>query len=90
MRHFLVILFFTIISVTGFSQKGKFGANIQTLKIAYMTRELNLSADEAQKFWPVYFSYFDESKKAKLETKEDVIAFEEKTLFIKKKYVSEF
>jgi hypothetical protein len=90
MRQLLVILLFTIISATGFSQKGKFGANIQALKIAYITRELNLSADEAQKFWPVYYTYFDELKKARLETTDDVIAFEEKALTIKKKYIYEF
>lgn len=90
MRQFFKILLFLTISVTSFSQKGKFGANIQALKIAYITRELNLTADEAQKFWPVYYTYFDELKKARLETKDNVIAFEERTLGIKKKYVYEF
>lgn len=90
MRQVFIILLFLITYATGFSQKGKFGDNIQALKIAYITRELNLTADEAQKFWPVYYTYFDELKKARLETKDNVIAFEERTLGIKKKYVYEF
>ena len=27
---------------------------IQSLKVAYFTKELNLSQDEAEKFWPIY------------------------------------
>jgi Spy/CpxP family protein refolding chaperone len=30
---------------------------IRTLKIAYITEQLNLTANEAQKFWPVYNAY---------------------------------
>ncbi|UAM99760.1 sensor of ECF-type sigma factor [Polaribacter litorisediminis] len=30
---------------------------IRTLKIAYLTEQLNLTANEAQKFWPVYNAF---------------------------------
>lgn len=33
---------------------------IRTLKIAYITEQLNLTANEAQKFWPVYNAYAKE------------------------------
>jgi ribosomal protein S18 len=36
--------------------KGK----IDALKIAFITKRLNLSEEEAQKFWPVYNKYEDE------------------------------
>ena len=66
------------------------GAKLQTLKIAYITRQLNLTSDEAQKFWPVYYSYTAELKKTRQEKKEDELAFEENVLNIRKKYSGDF
>jgi hypothetical protein len=65
-------------------------ATIQALKMAFMTKDLNLSTEEAQKFWPVYNSYIDDLKKIRKESKDDVLAFEEKSLTVKKKYNIEF
>ena len=36
---------------------------IEAVKIAFMTKYINLSADEAQKFWPTYNAYNNEIKK---------------------------
>ncbi len=36
--------------------------NIESLKIAFLTKRLNLTPEEAQKFWPVYNKYSDELK----------------------------
>ena len=33
---------------------------IQSLKIAFITQKLQLTPDEAQKFWPVYNQYDNE------------------------------
>ncbi len=68
----------------------KIAQNIDALKIAYITRELNLSPEEAQKFWPVYNNYTNELKKAKNELKQDEVSFEEKKVGIMKKYKEEF
>ena len=65
-------------------------ATIQALKMAFMTKDLNLSTEEAQKFWPVYNSYIDDLKKIRKESKDDVLAFEEKSLTVKKKFNIEF
>ena len=64
--------------------------NIQNLKIGFVTRQLALTSEEAQKFWPVYNEYTNELKKARQEQKEDVLAFEERALTIRKKYKGEF
>ena len=32
---------------------------IKALKVAFLTSELNLTSDEAEKFWPVYNAYDD-------------------------------
>ena len=64
--------------------------SIQTLKVAFITKDLYLTTEEAQKFWPVYDAYIEELKKIKKDAKDDVLAAEEKSLMVKKKYNSEF
>ena len=66
------------------------GEKVQAIYVAYATKELNLTAEEAQKFWPVYNQYLEEMKKARQENKSDELAFEEKALSIRKKYKPEF
>lgn len=63
---------------------------IEALKVAYVTKELNLSAEEAQKFWPVHNSYFEELKRARKENRDNELVFEEKALAIRKKYNVDF
>jgi Skp family chaperone for outer membrane proteins len=65
---------------------------LQSLEIAYLTKELNLSPEEAQRFWPVYNKYSAEMKQT-LRSKEndpDVLDKQQKLLDIRKKYRSEF
>jgi hypothetical protein len=38
---------------------------IEALKVAYITKKLNLSPEEAQKFWPVYNKYTAELEKSR-------------------------
>ncbi len=64
--------------------------NIEAIKVAYITKQLNLSAEEAQKFWPAYNACFEELKKARQEKNEDILAFEEAALNIRKKYKNDF
>ena len=65
MKQFVLIL---IIFIGGSSfahaqdDEGKRGERIQALKIAFITQKLNLTTDEAQKFWPVYSQYENEIK----------------------------
>jgi hypothetical protein len=68
----------------------KVAETIEALKVAYITKELELSAEEAQQFWPSYNSFSSEIKKARQEFKDDDIAFEEKRVGIMKKYRESF
>ena len=66
---------------------------IQSLKIAFITQKLELTSDEAQKFWPVYNRYETEIRQANKDSKAgggDAIDNEEKVLNVKKKYRIEF
>lgn len=89
----ILIIILLCISFLGFSQLADTppaGNNIQALKIAFVTRELALSPDEAQKFWPIYYNYLGEVKKARQERKDDILTFEENVLNIRKKYKNDF
>ena len=59
-----------------------------SLKIAFITQKLQLTPDEAQKFWPIYNQYDNEVQS--LPKGGDVIPTEEKLLDIRKKYVASF
>lgn len=41
---------------------------IEALKIAFITKKLQLTTEEAQKFWPVYNQYEDEKKQLREST----------------------
>lgn len=91
---YLIIVLLSI-SFFGFAQRNgapMAGRNIQGLKIAFVTKQLALTTDEAQKFWPVYYNYMGELKKARQERKDDndVLSFEENVLNIRKKYSTDF
>ena len=66
---------------------------LEAYKIAYLTKKLNLSPQEAQQFWPIYNKYQQEIKSARADLKTnrpDEIQLEERMLNIRKKYNSEF
>lgn len=87
------LLLFTGISLSGTAQDNQTmpaGHKLQGLKIAYITKQVNLTSDEAEKFWPIYYSYAADLKKARQEKKNDVLALEENVLNIRKRYSGEF
>lgn len=49
---------------------GKMKDRIEPLKIAFITQKLNLTAEEAQKFWPVYNKFSDDLQKLRSSTKD--------------------
>ncbi|MFM1931905.1 MAG: hypothetical protein RL226_1208 [Bacteroidota bacterium] len=63
----LPLLLFTLLSVTLAAQPGppRDKEKLKQLKIAFLTEELSLTTDEAQKFWPVYNAF--ESERDRLE-----------------------
>lgn len=65
---------------------------IESLKIGFITKRINLIPEEAQKFWPIYNKYSTELKSIRHKPilGEDVLVMEEHVLNIRKKYRSEF
>lgn len=89
---FLLILCFagTVRAQQDDAQTQPAPANIIGLKMAFVTKQLALTNEEAQKFWPVYYSYSAELRKIRQNRKEDVLATEEEMLNLRKKYRAEF
>lgn len=52
------------------AQRGKMKDRVEPLKIAFITQKLNLTAEEAQKFWPVYNKFSDDLQKLRSTTKD--------------------
>ena len=78
---------------------GDKGERIEALRIAFISRELNLSPQEAEKFWPVYNQFRGDLKTLHQNFKmdgngqlsaEQQLDFEQKKLDLKKKYKGQF
>ena len=63
---------------------------VEVLKKAYVADQLNLSPQEAEKFWPVYNNYQNEIKQARRENPDDEVAYEKKVVEIKQRYQGNF
>jgi len=63
--------------------------DIEALKVAFISKELELSPEEAQKFWPVYNQYSKELK-ATIKDDADVLDRDEKVLNLRKRYKDQF
>ncbi|PWT70277.1 MAG: hypothetical protein C5B59_20955 [Bacteroidetes bacterium] len=71
---------------TGYAQDGPLG----TLKIAFISKKLNLTPEEAQRFWPIYNQYIEELRQARVKGGRTEIEVEEDILNVRKKYSNEF
>jgi hypothetical protein len=90
MKRFLLLTCFAFSFLIGLTQNG---ARITALKIAYITKRLDLSPEEAQKFWPIYNQYADELVRARQDANRNSkteIELDESLLNIRKKYSAQF
>jgi nitrate reductase assembly molybdenum cofactor insertion protein NarJ len=89
----LFILSLCLVVQLGFAQgrQPKPGRRLEALKTAYVTKQLNLTTEEAEKFWPVYHNYAADLHKMRQEHRGgDVLELEESVLNLRKKYRGEF
>ncbi|MFI1743742.1 sensor of ECF-type sigma factor [Thalassobellus sediminis] len=64
MKNFILPLFVLLLSLSTFAQhKGR--EKIKALKVSFITEKLDLTAQEAQQFWPIYNAYDDITTKLK-------------------------
>jgi hypothetical protein len=90
MKRLLLLICFAISFLLSVAQNGE---RLEALKIAYITKRLDLSPEEAQKFWPIYNQYAEELKQARKEAirnNKSEIELDESLLNIRKKYSIQF
>jgi len=67
---------------------------IQSLEIAFISRKLNLTTEEAQRFWPIYNEYKRDVRQVMIAQKNnsnrDVVDDEQKIIDVRKKYRDRF
>jgi hypothetical protein len=101
MKRLSVIIFILMLSTSLFAQsKSDRYEQIETIKVAFITKKLDLSSEEAQKFWPIYNNYQKElmllmKKRREERLRTDIepndkinldLSYESKMLDLKKKY----
>ena len=93
---YFILTLFLVIPFSVFAQTEE-GENItdrkkiQAMEVAYITKELNLSPEEAQKFWPVFNKYREDVKGVLTnKTITDQLEKQQQVLDLRKKYRTEF
>jgi len=94
MNKYLLLLLtsFLLINFT-YAQPNQRDEKIEALRVAFISRQLQLSSEEAKGFWPVHDAYQKDIQKLMIEhrnKKGDEIELEEKLLEVRKRYKPEF
>lgn len=97
-KLFMMLLVFLGMAVFAVAQDDtdddqKNGGKVYALMVAYLTKELNLSTEEAQKFWPIYNQYRSEIRKTRIDgraNKKTENQVDESLLNVRKRYETEF
>lgn len=86
----IVLLPFAAMAQPG-NRLGEGRQQLEAIQIAFLTRELSLTSQEAEKFWPVYNKYQDEMKGLLRKGSDtDVLSQQQQALDIRKKYKNDF
>ncbi len=64
---YLYTLIFVLFSAALFAQNDEALRKIESAKIALITERLNLTPEQAEKFWPVYNEYFNRQREVRSE-----------------------
>ena len=92
-KIFLILIFASIAGFANAQEEDQPSAkkqqDIEALKVAFISKELELTPGEAEKFWPVYNQY---SKELRTTIKDDVDVLDrdEKVLNLRKRYKDQF
>lgn len=57
----LLFILLLMVSMNVIAQSGGKGERIKALKVAFITEQLNLTAEESQGFWPIYNTFEKET-----------------------------
>ncbi len=91
-KLYFLLAFLTITGLANAQEEqasAKKQADIEALRVAFISKELALKPEEAEKFWPLYSQYSQELKTTRNENP-DALVREEKVLNLKKHYQESF
>lgn len=66
MKHILLYLLLLFLAMPAWAQKGGKSYNkakLESAKVAFITKRLDLSPNQAEKFWPLYNQHYENKKK---------------------------
>ncbi len=67
----IILLLCIFLSITAFSQRGKH-EKIKAYKTAFITEKLDLTVNEAEKFWPIYNDFTKREKSLKITERQGI------------------
>ncbi|AFM05879.1 hypothetical protein Fleli_3560 [Bernardetia litoralis DSM 6794] len=75
-QFYILSLLFVFLSISVFAQKGRghdieMSEQLKAMRVAMITQNLNLSSDEAAKFFPIYNEYSTKRENIKKQLKEN-------------------
>jgi len=91
----VLVLFTFLLSLQGMPQQPpnqRKGGALEAMKIAFITKRLDLSPEEAERFWPVYNKYAVEVRQVYIiyRDHQNEIELQESLLAVRKKYNPDF
>lgn len=93
MKKIWTIVWMLAFALVAQAQPEKKEEMLKSLQVAFITKQLDLSPAEAEKFWPVYNKYQGDMRKMMIEHREkkgSELELEEKILDLRKQYKPEF
>ncbi len=89
--HLLLFVLLMTVAYSGYAQPRDKKDRVRSLKIAFITDKVKLTADQSADFWPLYNRYQDELHSMRKDSKiDDEVEMAEAVLSIKKRYKAEF
>lgn len=88
-----IISFFILSATTSFAQEeedGKEGGKIRERMNEYVQKRLNLSKNEADRFSPLFLTYFNDLRKTNQEFKGDRLVLQQKIVDLRLRYRDQF
>ncbi|MFA4866644.1 MAG: hypothetical protein WC623_00505 [Pedobacter sp.] len=75
MKHLIIVMLFLLPTITMAQRGGERNNEIDSYRIAYLTQKLDLTAEEAKVFWPIYNDWQKEQKALRKERAQKMISF---------------
>jgi hypothetical protein len=75
MKHLIIVMLFLLPTISMAQRGGERNNEIESYRIAYLTQKLDLTAEEAKVFWPIYNDWQNEQRALRKERAQKMISF---------------